>query len=43
MYVLACIPIYGDRGRDFCCGPAGSQNNTPELRLGCMGTAFSVC
>ena len=35
MYVLACIPIYGDRGRDLCCDPAGSQESAPELRLGC--------
>ena len=35
MYVLACIPIYGDRGRDFCCDPAGSQESAPELRVGC--------
>ena len=35
MYVLACIPIYGDRGRDFCCDPAGSQESAPELGLGC--------
>ena len=35
MYVLACIPIYGDRGRDFCCDPAGSQESAPELGVGC--------
>ncbi len=34
MYVLACIPIYGDRGRDFCCDPAGSQESAPELGVG---------
>jgi hypothetical protein len=34
MYVLACIPIYGDCGRDFCCNPAGSQESTPELGVG---------
>jgi len=33
MYVLACIPIYGDRGRDLCCDPAGSQESAPELIL----------
>jgi helicase len=32
---LACIHIYGDRGRNFCCDPAGSQESAPELRLGC--------
>jgi hypothetical protein len=31
---LACIPIYGDRGRDFCCNPAGSQESAPQMRLG---------
>ena len=31
MYVLACIPIYGGRGRDFCCDPAGSQETAAEL------------
>jgi hypothetical protein len=35
MYVLACIPIYGDRGSSFCRDVAGSQENPPELRLGC--------
>ena len=35
MYVLACIPIYGDRWRDLCSDPAGSQESAPELRLGC--------
>jgi len=35
IYVLACIPIYGHRGRDFCCDPAGSQESAPEMRLGC--------
>jgi hypothetical protein len=35
MYVLACIPIYGDRGRDLCCDPAGSQERAPELGVGC--------
>jgi acyl-CoA synthetase (AMP-forming)/AMP-acid ligase II len=35
IYVLACIPIYGDRGRDSCCDPAGSQESALELRLGC--------
>jgi hypothetical protein len=35
MYVLACIPIYGDRGRDLCCDPAGSQESAPELGEGC--------
>ena len=35
MYVLACIPIYGDRGRDLCCDPAGSQESAPELGVGC--------
>ena len=34
MYVLACIPIYGDRGRDLCCDPAGSQESAPELGVG---------
>jgi hypothetical protein len=34
MYVLACIPIYGDCGRDFCCNPAGSQESAPELGVG---------
>jgi hypothetical protein len=32
---LACIPIYGDNGRHFCCGPAGFQESASELRLGC--------
>jgi hypothetical protein len=31
MYVLACIPIYGDRGRDLRCDPASSQESAPEL------------
>ena len=35
MYVLACIPLYGDRGRDICCDPADSQENAPELGVGC--------
>jgi hypothetical protein len=35
MYVLACIPIYGDRGRGFCYDPAGSQEGALELGLGC--------
>jgi hypothetical protein len=34
MYVLACIPIYGDCGRDSCCNPAGSQESAPELGIG---------
>jgi|GEM_PF-6000525 hypothetical protein len=34
MYVLACIPIYGDCGRDFCCNPTGSQESAPELGVG---------
>jgi hypothetical protein len=34
MYVLACVPIYGDCGRDFCCNPAGSQESAPELGVG---------
>jgi hypothetical protein len=34
MYVLACILIYGDRRRDLCCDPAGSQESTPELGVG---------
>ena len=34
MYVLACIPIYVDCGRDLCCDPAGSQESAPELGVG---------
>jgi hypothetical protein len=34
MYVLACIPIYGDRGRDLCCDIASSQESAPELGVG---------
>jgi hypothetical protein len=35
MYVLACIPVYGDRGRDFCFDRPGSQEGAPECGLGC--------
>jgi hypothetical protein len=35
MYVLACVPIYGDRGRDYCFDPARSQEGPPEFGLGC--------
>ena len=34
MYVLACIHIYGDRRRDFCCDLAGSSESAPELGVG---------
>jgi hypothetical protein len=34
MYVLACIRIYGDRGRDLCYDPSGCQEGTSELGLG---------
>lgn len=34
MYVLACILIYGDRWRDICFDPAGSQEGAPELGVG---------
>ena len=34
IYVLACIPIYGDRGRDLCCDLADSQESAPELGVG---------
>ena len=34
MYVLACIPIYGGRGRDLHCDPAASQESSPELGVG---------
>ena len=35
MYVLACIPIYGDRGGDLRGDPTGHQESTPKLGLGC--------
>jgi hypothetical protein len=34
MYVLACIPIYGDLRGNFCFDLAGSQEAVPELGLG---------
>jgi len=34
MYVLACIPNYGGRGRYLCCDPEGSQECAPELGVG---------
>ncbi len=33
MYVLACLRIYGDCGRDLCGDPAGSQESAPELKV----------
>jgi len=27
MYVLACVSIYGCRGRDLCCDPADYQES----------------
>jgi hypothetical protein len=33
MYVLACIPIYGDCGWGFRIDPASSQESTPESGL----------
>jgi len=35
MYVLACIPIYGDRGWGFRFDPASSQDSGPELGVNC--------
>ena len=32
MYVLACIPIYGGRGRDFCFDPADSQETANTIQ-----------
>jgi hypothetical protein len=34
MYVLACIPIYGDCGRDSSRDPAGAEENASELGVG---------
>ena len=40
MYVLACIPVYGDHRWGFCFDPAGSQKSTQKLGLGWILRCF---